>query len=692
MTSESIFNPLNGNFSQICPKFFFFSFLYQNSMLQFVLTFSSAFSAFAPEHWAGVDEVLKAAPRGYAPTPPGVPIEFECAWRNYAYEYGQAINDNVDKLELFNALMLASLCNKTAPASAAAATSHTTSYTPNAANTIYVATDGNDANPGTTAEKPKRTVAAGVVASRAFGAGPKTVSIAAGTYYLAATVELAAADSDLTIEGNGKVWLSGAQALPSDLKWTQYKVQPAQTGVLNALAGQNNQHGCLSNGTSGACTCHYEPVAATCMAACQALGSTACKSYAWSGVGSIATVDDGWANQCCLRSDETWNPVSQSAHTSGKWMGALPAINSWKTVLSPSAAKTMDGSYPAQLRVGADAASEVMRAPRARHPNANPETDLFPKGWNSDSGVSWLPPRPYKTKLQIVGPINNSEINERGTSTFLNYGGGINGPCEVFSPPFSYWCQAHPQGGGGFQYFVPSGFEYPATALPQFNATAKPLSALSGWTVQMWRRSHWANWMFDVDAIDTTSNTMTLGRGGYQGCRGGNGSDWYVEGDLAFLDAAGEFLWDKPTSTLYYAFNGTAKPTGKEIFSVPTIQTLLRLNGTQAAPVKDVRITNIGFRDAAPTYMEPHAVPSGGDWALERTAALFATGTTGLTVSKCSFYRNDGNGCVSLSLSLSSFSLSFSSQLACSHSRTHSFTLSLTHTHTLSLSLSRSPL
>lgn len=80
------------------------------------------------------------------------------------------------------------------------------------------------------------------------------------------------------------------------------------------------------------------------------------------------------------------------------------------------------------------------------------------------------------------------------------------------------------------------------------------------------------------------------------------------------------------------------------LFSVPTIQTLLRLNGTQARPVSNVSIINIGFRDASPTYMEPHGVPSGGDWALERTAALFASGTSGLTVSKCEFYRNDGNG------------------------------------------------
>ena len=44
--------------------------------------------------------------------------------------------------------------------------------------------------------------------------------------------------------------------------------------------------------------------------------------------------------------------------------------------------------------------------------------------------------------------------------------------------------------------------------------------------VHMWRRSHWANWMFDVDSVDVATQTIKFGKGGYQGCRGGNGSDW----------------------------------------------------------------------------------------------------------------------------------------------------------------------
>ena len=41
--------------------------------------------------------------------------------------------------------------------------------------------------------------------------------------------------------------------------------------------------------------------------------------------------------------------------------------------------------------------------------------------------------------------------------------------------------------------------------------------------------------------------------------------------------------------------------------------------------------------------MEPHGVPSGGDWALQRTAALFFEGTEGCAVDGCVLQRLDGN-------------------------------------------------
>eukprot|EP00750_Incisomonas_marina_P029232 INCI7079.2.p1 GENE.INCI7079.2~~INCI7079.2.p1 ORF type:complete len:372 (-),score=53.69 INCI7079.2:244-1359(-) len=43
------------------------------------------------------------------------------------------------------------------------------------------------------------------------------------------------------------------------------------------------------------------------------------------------------------------------------------------------------------------------------------------------------------------------------------------------------------------------------------------------------------------------------------------------------------------------------------------------------------------------TFLDPHGVPSGGDWALQRTAAIFAEGVEGFSVTGCNLTHLDGN-------------------------------------------------
>ena len=161
------------------------------------------------------------------------------------------------------------------------------------------------------------------------------------------------------------------------------------------------------------------------------------------------------------------------------------------------------------------------------------------------------------------------------------------------------------------------------------------------------RRSHWASWMFDVASTTTSPNgteQIRFGRGGYQGGRGGPGQDWFVENVLELLDAPNEHYFDADSRTLYYQPNSTTGPPAVNLkLAVPTLQVLVSVNGTQARPVTGLKLQHLGFRDAAPTYMEPHGVPSGGDWALERIGAVLVEGTTGFEVDTCTFERNDGN-------------------------------------------------
>ena len=78
-------------------------------------------------------------------------------------------------------------------------------------------------------------------------------------------------------------------------------------------------------------------------------------------------------------------------------------------------------------------------------------------------------------------------------------------------------------------------------------------------------------------------------------------------------------------------------------FEVPQHQVLVNLTGTQWEPVVDVKFSNVRHTAAAPTYMERHAVPSAGDWALDRFAAVFLQGTEGVVIDNCTFERLDGN-------------------------------------------------
>ena len=162
---------------------------------------------------------------------------------------------------------------------------------------------------------------------------------------------------------------------------------------------------------------------------------------------------------------------------------------------------------------------------------------------------------------------------------------------------------------------------------------------------QVWRAAHWANWAFAIESFEAASQTVAFGEGGFQGARGGPGSDYFVENALPFLDAPGEWYLDVSASTLYFYHNASVgtPPPATLLFEAPVLETLVRINASQAAPAAGITLSGLGFRDTAPTFMALHSVPSGGDWALERIASVFAEGTTSFTVQGCNFTRIGGN-------------------------------------------------
>jgi len=130
--------------------------------------------------------------------------------------------------------------------------------------------------------------------------------------------------------------------------------------------------------------------------------------------------------------------------------------------------------------------------------------------------------------------------------------------------------------------------------------------------------------------------------GGFQGGEGVTQSEsWYIENVLEELDIGREWYFNDVTKILYYMPNGTGAPTGE--FVATNHKILFNIVGTQAKPATHVAIKGLTLQDTSYTYMDPHGLPSGGDWALQRQGAITLIGTKNIVVDGCLFSRLDGN-------------------------------------------------
>ena len=280
------------------------------------------------------------------------------------------------------------------------------------------------------------------------------------------------------------------------------------------------------------------------------------------------------------------------------------------------------------------------RATRARYPNLPAGIEVSP-GYSSmipGGSAKWTPP-----DMNKYGPVHfftdntSSHLRPNG-GWFEEYMIGVDGLCSVYDPPVSYWCSEHPSGGGAFAFRTPSGVKVTKEILPN-----SPYKDVSQGIFFVWRPARWANWMFEVADYDPTTNNFTFGRGGFQGARGNNqGGDFFVENVFEELDFPGEFFFNASTGDLYVYHNGTGAPPKNNVV-VPNLIALVNMTGTQWDPVKNVVHRGVMFSASRYTYMEPHGVPSAGDWALDRYGAVFLQGTESITFNGCTFARLDGN-------------------------------------------------
>eukprot|EP01063_Lacrimia_lanifica_P013035 TRINITY_DN196_c0_g1_i2.p1 TRINITY_DN196_c0_g1~~TRINITY_DN196_c0_g1_i2.p1 ORF type:complete len:793 (+),score=349.08 TRINITY_DN196_c0_g1_i2:64-2442(+) len=328
--------------------------------------------------------------------------------------------------------------------------------------------------------------------------------------------------------------------------------------------------------------------------------------------------------------------------------GGLPLDTKWSQFKVGNGSNIYVTDVPAGVTVPGLQVGGV-RATRARYPNGNVELPERSQEAGDPNGVQMIPAAQgewVKADLSKQGTqeyVENENPAQMRNDTdygFNKYMVGIGGPCDVYDPPVSYWCAKDTKGGGAFPFRVPRGVRPTAEA-----GLHMPYAHPEDATMFVWRPARWANWMFEVAKVNDT-NQIWFGKGGFQGARGENtGGDWFVENVFEELDYPNEFFHDKRASKLYFYHNASnyAPPPAEAEYLAPQLLSLFNLTSTRWNPIKDVTIRGLKLTGTRFSYMEPHGVPSGGDWALERRGAVFLEGTEGVHVTDCHLTRLDGN-------------------------------------------------
>ena len=510
-----------------------------------------------------------------------------------------------------------------------------------AASTFYVDySNGNDANSGVQTA-PFKTVARALTATRAGGAGG-TIVLRAGTHYLAAQLDLTAADSNTAFQAfpGEEAWLSRGTPV-AGVTWN-----PVNASGQNASWVEQDGENAVYGGTGAwpSVVNSVEDSWQNCQAACQKNLSSGgpCTIWTWHDT----TVEPQYQKQCWFRLDNQYAPSAEAGHFSGFYTPAL-SPNIYSADLSSLGLGSVAGLRDFSRGLAGK------RQIRARYPNADPEagfgSGLRASSWTKPTGA--LQPELEIRPAQPYRPYGDEFIYFQAGSGGV-CSGDFAGPGKQmgFTPPVGYWCGNQSEGGGAFTWRTPTGMTADTHVLPH-----QPYKNPKDIVVQAWHPLHWASRMYLVGDYSFDSGagagTFDFQAGGFQDARGSDDAgEFYVENVMEELDAVGEWFFDDATQTLFFNYNataGTAPPTDGSIVAIASSAVgIVNITAPMAAPATGISFKGLGFRDAAYTYLMPHGMPSAGDWGLQRHAAVILDGTEGVTIQGCVFERVDGNAII----------------------------------------------
>ncbi len=152
----------------------------------------------------------------------------------------------------------------------------------------------------------------------------------------------------------------------------------------------------------------------------------------------------------------------------------------------------------------------------------------------------------------------------------------------------------------------------------------------------------WGGIHFVINGKDKNGD-LQLG-GGTQNNRGSgmHKQHRYVENIFEELDAPGEWFYDGTSNTLYFK-----PPDGldlaKATVEFPTSSQLIRIDGTQERPAKNVTLRGLTFRHARRTFMQTKEPLLRSDWTIARDGAVFLEETEDCRIVDCEFDQVGGN-------------------------------------------------
>ena len=289
--------------------------------------------------------------------------------------------------------------------------------------------NGNDGNDGSI-DSPVKTIEKGLELMRVHK-GRRTLFIREGEYYMSQPLLLTKIDDELVISSynNEKVVLSGAKEV--EVKWKPYRV-----GEFDVFRDQDILADiAIRPGEDVENRVHYLGKFATseeCQTACAE--DDTCTGYQW------YEAEGDFFNQCYGMIDGEFLMNAGSGTVSGV------KLNIYVADLSDV---EIDEDHFSALYIN------DKRQILARYPNGNPEYTGYHTnntGFMADTEGYWMDTRRFPPGYEIH--LDKPSIEK---TLYPNYQIALDGTAVQWTPAISYWALAHPIGGGGCTYEIPTG-------------------------------------------------------------------------------------------------------------------------------------------------------------------------------------------------------------------------------------------